>query len=75
MKLVIIEDEPLAAERMQFLLKQYDPNVQVDATLESIDEAVKWFSGNPSPVLSYQISNYRMDLHLRFSRRYKYPAP
>jgi DNA-binding LytR/AlgR family response regulator len=51
MKLVIIEDEPLAAERLQFLLKQYDPNVQVAATIESIEEAVKWFSGNSTPDL------------------------
>ena len=53
MKLVIIEDEPLAADRLQFLLKQYDPKVQVTATLESIEEAVKWFSHNPKPDLIF----------------------
>jgi len=53
MKLVIIEDEPLAADRLQFLLKQYNPNVQVAATLESIEEAVKWFSHNPKPDLIF----------------------
>jgi DNA-binding LytR/AlgR family response regulator len=51
MKLVIIEDEPLAAERLQYLLNQYDPKVQVSAILESIDDAVKWFSCNPAPDL------------------------
>jgi DNA-binding LytR/AlgR family response regulator len=51
MRLVIIEDEPLATERLQYLLKQYDQHAKVAATLESIDEAVKWFSDNPSPDL------------------------
>jgi two-component system, LytTR family, response regulator len=51
MRMVIIEDEPLAVERLQFLLRQYDPHCSVDASLESIEEAVKWFSDNPHPDL------------------------
>ena len=51
MRMVIIEDEPLAVERLQFLLQQYDPHSSVDASLESIDEAVKWLSENPHPDL------------------------
>src|SRR4051794_23394303 len=51
MKMVIIEDEPLANERLQLLLKQYDSNVEVTASLESVEESVKWFSENPSPDL------------------------
>jgi two-component system, LytTR family, response regulator len=51
MKLVIIEDEPLATDRLKYLLQQYDPQAHVMATLESIDEAVKWFSDNPRPDL------------------------
>ena len=49
--MVIIEDEPLATERLQYLLQQYDPHSKVAASLESIDEAVKWFSDNPPPDL------------------------
>ena len=51
MRMVIIEDEPLAVKRLQYLLQQYDPNSIVDASLESIDEAVKWLSENPQPDL------------------------
>src|ERR1700710_1863423 len=51
MRMVIIEDEPLAVERLQFLLQQYDPHSNVAASLESIDEAVKWLSENPHPDL------------------------
>jgi two-component system, LytTR family, response regulator len=49
MRMIIIEDEPLAAERLQFLLQQYDPLCSVDASLESIEESVKWFSNNKQP--------------------------
>ena len=51
MRMVIIEDEPLAVERLQFLLQQYDPYSQVSASLESIEEAVRWLSDNPQPDL------------------------
>lgn len=49
MRMVIIEDEPLAVERLQFLLHQYDPHCSVDASLESIEESVKWFNNNKQP--------------------------
>jgi two-component system response regulator LytT len=44
MKVVIVEDEPLAVERLDMLLRQYDAGVKVVATMESIDETVQWFS-------------------------------
>lgn len=52
MKLLIIEDEELAVERLQTLLKQYDPNIQILACLESVNKTVKWFEENTeSPAL------------------------
>jgi two-component system response regulator LytT len=53
MKMVIIEDEPLASERLQLLLKQYDSTAQLSASLESVEESVQWFAGNPSPDLVF----------------------
>ena len=49
MRMIIIEDEPLAVKRLQFLLQQYDPLCTVDASLESIEESVKWFNNNKQP--------------------------
>ncbi|MFK8102159.1 MAG: LytR/AlgR family response regulator transcription factor [Saprospiraceae bacterium] len=43
MKLVIIEDEDLAAERLMDLLKQHDPTIEVLACLDSVASAVAWF--------------------------------
>jgi DNA-binding LytR/AlgR family response regulator len=58
MKVVIIEDETLAARRLEGLVKQYDPAIEVVATLPSIKNAVKWLAANPAPDLLF------MDIHL-----------
>jgi DNA-binding LytR/AlgR family response regulator len=58
MKVVIIEDETLAARRLEGLVKQYDPAIEVVTTLTSIKNAIKWFAANPQPDLLF------MDIHL-----------
>ena len=49
MKCLIIEDEMLAAERLQLILKQYDPSIENVAMLDSVEESVNWFLKNPPP--------------------------
>ncbi len=46
MKAVIIEDEPLAAERLESLLKDVDPSLDVVARLDSVSSAVSWLREN-----------------------------
>ena len=58
MKVLLIEDEMLAAERLQLLLEQYDPAIQVLGCLESIEESVEWLKKNKPPDLLL------MDIHL-----------
>lgn len=41
MKVLIVEDEPLAVERLRLLLAQYDPLIQITGSLESIASTVK----------------------------------
>lgn len=43
MKVVIIEDESFAAERLESQLKDIDPNIQVVAKLAGVKDAVRWF--------------------------------
>lgn len=43
MKVLIIEDESLAAEKLEELLLEIDPTIQVLARLGSIKESVQWF--------------------------------
>ena len=49
MRVVIIEDEPLAAERLCFLLREYDQSVDIIARLGSVEEAVEYFRTKPHP--------------------------
>ena len=51
MDILIIEDEILAAERMQMLIKNYDPSINIVASLESVEEAVQWLSTKKAPDL------------------------
>jgi DNA-binding LytR/AlgR family response regulator len=43
MKVIIIEDEKLAVERLELLLRQIEPTVQIVAALESVEQGVRLF--------------------------------
>lgn len=59
MRVLIVEDEHAAAKRLQKMLLDIDPSVEVADQLESIESAMAWFSGgHASPDLIF------MDIHL-----------
>lgn len=51
MKLLLIEDEYPAAERLQRLLLQADPGAQVLGVVRSVAAGRRWFAENPAPDL------------------------
>ncbi len=51
MNVLIIEDEPTAARRLERLLKIYDSNIQILDHLDSVETSVRWFQQNPPPEL------------------------
>lgn len=51
MKILILEDEPLAAKRIESLVKSVEPSGEILAKIESVRGAVKWLSENPQPDL------------------------
>ncbi|MFN7119154.1 MAG: LytR/AlgR family response regulator transcription factor, partial [Saprospiraceae bacterium] len=53
MKVIIVEDEILAAERLQQLILQYDNSIKIITSLDSVAEAVAWFSTAPPPDLAF----------------------
>ncbi|WP_183572409.1 LytR/AlgR family response regulator transcription factor [Mucilaginibacter sp. X5P1] len=53
MKVIIIEDEELAAERLTGMLMQLDPSLEVIDVIESVDDAVRRFSGGIQPDLVF----------------------
>ena len=58
MKIVIIEDEQLAALRLKSMILEYDYTLDVVAILESVTDSVDWFRSNPVPDLIF------LDIHL-----------
>lgn len=58
MKAVIVEDELVAAQKLQRLISQTAGDIQVAAILQSIDESIEWFTLNEPPDLVF------MDIHL-----------
>jgi len=58
MKTIIIEDEQLAAGRLENMVKAIDPTIEIVAKLESVAESVEWFKSNEQPDLIF------LDIHL-----------
>lgn len=58
MKILIVEDERPAAERLQLLLHNYDPAIEIVGQLESIEETVRYLESQPHPDLIL------LDIHL-----------
>jgi DNA-binding LytR/AlgR family response regulator len=51
MRVLIIEDEPLAAQRLETILKELVPEAIIVAKIDAVKKAVKWLKENPSPDL------------------------
>ncbi len=47
MKVVIVEDERPAAERLQMLLERYHPDTEIIQVLDSVQGSIRWFTENP----------------------------
>ena len=58
MKVVIVEDEFVAAQNLERLLKSANESITVITVLQSVSESVEWFSHNPHPEVVF------MDIHL-----------
>jgi DNA-binding LytR/AlgR family response regulator len=53
MRLVILEDEPLAREKLASSLRVVAPEAVIVAQLASVAEAIRWFTANPPPDLLF----------------------
>ncbi len=58
MNVIIIEDEEFAARRLERMINEIDPGIQIVAKLESVAESVEWFKSQAAPDLIF------MDIHL-----------
>jgi DNA-binding LytR/AlgR family response regulator len=53
MRTIIIEDEEYAARRLENLIQECDPSIEIVAKLQSVKESVAWFRSNPHPDLIF----------------------
>ena len=51
MTVLIIEDEILAAEKLERLLLDLDSTIEVVGKLQSVLETINWLHSNPNPEL------------------------
>ncbi|MFA9392072.1 MAG: LytR/AlgR family response regulator transcription factor [Prolixibacteraceae bacterium] len=58
LKILIVEDEPLAAAQLAALIAGIKPDAQIVAVCDSIESSVKWIENNELPDLSF------FDIHL-----------
>ena len=53
MNILIIEDEPLAASRLEKLILQYEPHIQILDKIDSVEDTVEWLQTHPHPDLCF----------------------
>jgi len=75
MKVVIIEDEELAARRLESLIRECAPDTEVIARLESVEDAVDWFRNHPSPDLIFLDIHLEDDLSFSIFEKVKVSSP
>lgn len=75
MRILIVEDELLAAERLQLMIGQYDPSITDIHCTESVEETIVWLEQHQAPDLILS------DIHLsdghsfEIFRRISYKGP
>lgn len=58
MKVVIVEDEIIAAQTLQRLIMEIRSDFQIETILQTVEDCIEWFCSNPAPDLVF------MDIHL-----------
>lgn len=53
MKVIIIEDEPIATKKLIKMLQDIDDSIEVLASLESVEESVNWLKLHDKPDLAF----------------------
>lgn len=75
MKVLIIEDEPQAAERLATLVKGLQPEVQICASLDSVKRSVEWILKNPAVDLIFMDIQLADGLSFEIFDRVEIKAP
>ena len=55
MKTIIIEDEKLAAERLEDLIREIDPSIEISTKLTSVEQSIKYLTQNKPDLIFLDI--------------------
>ena len=55
-RVLIIEDEQLAAEKLKMLIGKIDPDMRVEAVLTTVSESVQWLTSNTADLIFLDIN-------------------
>ena len=75
MNVVIIEDEPRAASRLEKLILEIEPNYTVVKKLESVKQAVAYFQSNPEVGIVFSDIQLTDDLSFEIFKKVQISAP
>lgn len=75
MRVIIIEDEDLAAWGLISKLQRIEPGTEVLATLDTVKSAVQWFRENPAPELAFFDIQLADGLSFEIFEQVKVPCP
>jgi DNA-binding LytR/AlgR family response regulator len=75
MKVVIVEDELPASQKLVRLLKNSDKTIGIEAILESVESAVNWFLTHPAPDLIFMDIQLEDGLCFEIFEKFPVKAP
>ena len=75
MKVIIIEDEKPAAEKLLKAIQKSNPHIEVAAILNSIKASVDWLEQNPMPDLLFMDIELGDGLSFKIFEQVKVPSP
>ena len=53
MRVIIVEDEPLAAAQLAALIAALRPEAKIEGVCDTVKSAVEWIDQNPAPDLAF----------------------
>ena len=75
MRILIIEDEPRAANQLQNLLDQSDFDYNLLEIIDTVEDSVQWFSKNPVPDLVFMDIQLADGLSFEIFQKVSVPCP
>jgi DNA-binding LytR/AlgR family response regulator len=75
MRVLLLEDEPPARDRLVQAVARVDPSCDVVAALATVDDALTWLAGNPAPELVLADVQLADGLSFEIFERHDAPIP